>query len=223
MDTFGSRLREAREEAKLTQQDIADLFDISRNAVARWEADANMPEPDRLAVLAKKVRRSVDFLLSGRGNRVAAPEGHYNVTTGPEMGGRVPIISWVQAGSWSSAVDNFHPGDADEWAETTVPIHQHTYALRVRGDSMTNPAGEPSFPDGQVIVVEPDAIDSPEKLVGSFVIVKRAAEDEATFKQLVKDAGRFFLKPLNPRYPMLELQAGDVLCGVVREKVVRFF
>jgi SOS-response transcriptional repressor LexA len=120
-------------------------------------------------------------------------------------------------------VDNLHPGDAEEWVETTVPIRQHTYALRVRGDSMTNPAGDPSFPDGAIIVIEPDAIDEPAKMIGSFVIVKRASDEEATFKQMVKDAGRYYLKPLNPRYPMLELRDDDVLCGLVRERVVRFF
>jgi SOS-response transcriptional repressor LexA len=120
-------------------------------------------------------------------------------------------------------VDNFHPGQADEWAETTVPIHQHTYALRVRGDSMTNPNGDPTFPDGCIIVVEPDAIDTPDKLVGSLVIVRRHGDDEATFKKLVRDGGKFLLRPLNPQYPMLELEEGDTLCGVVREKVMRFF
>lgn len=153
----------------------------------------------------------------------AESRARYNLQPGPDIKGKVPLISWVQAGSWSSIVDNFHPGDSDEWIDTTVPIRQHTYALRVKGDSMTNPAGEPSFPDGSIIIIEPDAIDTPDKLIGSFVIVKRGTDDEATFKQLVKDAGRFYLKPLNPRYPMLELGEGDVFCGVVRERVMRFF
>jgi SOS-response transcriptional repressor LexA len=225
MSSFGKRFRAAREEAKLSQKAVAELFDppLSRVAVANWEADTNLPEPDKLPALARALRRSIDYLLTGRANHVAQPEGHYNVTIGPEMRGKVPLISWVQAGSFSTIVDNLHPGDAEEWIPTSVPVHQHTYALRVRGDSMTDPAGDPSFPDGCVIVVEPDAIDTPDKLVGSFVIVKRASEGEATFKQLVKDAGRFYLKPLNPRYPMLELREDDVFCGVVREKVTRFF
>jgi SOS-response transcriptional repressor LexA len=157
--------------------------------------------------------------MFSRSTRPSAP----NTGMGPELKGKVPVISWVQAGTWASAVDNLHPGDAEEWAETTVPIHRHTYALRVKGDSMTNPNGEPTFPHGQVIIVEPDAIDAPDKLVGSFVIVRRNGDDEATFKQLVRDGGHYLLKPLNPQYPMLELKETDEFCGVVREKVVRFF
>lgn len=223
--SFGKRLREARSDAKLSQADVANLFDppISRNAVANWEADVNLPEPDRLPVIARAVRRSIDFLLAGRGSHAAQSEGHYNVTAGPEMSGKVPVVSWVQAGAWSTAVDNLHPGDADEWIRTTVPVNRHTYALKVRGESMTNPAGDPTFPDGAIIVVEPDRIDDAEKMLNMFVVVKRTAEDEATFKQLVKDAGRYYLKPLNPQYPMLELREDDIFCGVVRERVVRFF
>src|SRR5258707_211059 len=52
---------------------------------------------------------------------------------------------------------------------------------------------------------------------------KRNSDNEAPFKHLVKAAGRFYLKPLTPRYPMLELGNDDAFCGVVRERVMRFF
>lgn len=222
--TLGKRIKEARDAAKLSKSELARLVGVSPSAVTQWESDETKSlEGANLLKAARAMNVDPEWLGTGHGHRVSSPEGHYNVTPGPDMGGKVPLISWVNAGQWSTAVDNFHPGDADEWAKTTVPIRQHTYALRVRGDSMTNPAGDPTFPDGSVIVVEPDAIDQPDKLVGNFVIVKRANDDEATFKQLVKDAGRYYLKPLNPRYPMLELREDDTFCGVVRERVVRFF
>jgi SOS-response transcriptional repressor LexA len=114
----------------------------------------------------------------------------YNVDAGPEIRGRVPLISWVQAGNFNTVVDNHQVGQADEWIETTVPIRRHTFALRVKGDSMRNPSGdEPTFPDGSVIVCEPDAVSDLDSMVRSLVIVKRTRDDEATFKQLVKDAG----------------------------------
>lgn len=217
--TFGKRLRESRQKARLTQEAVAQLFDppVSRNAVSAWENDEYLPETDRLTTLTRALRRTADYLLTGRGG----PD--QNTELGPEIQGKVPLISWVQAGSWQQVIDNLQPGDADEWVPTSVPIHKHTYALRVRGDSMTNPNGDPSFPHGSIIIVEPDAIDSPDKLVGSFVIVKRAGDDEATFKKLVRDAGRYYLMPLNPQYPRLELQEGDVFCGVVRAREMRFF
>jgi SOS-response transcriptional repressor LexA len=221
LKTFGERLREAREAAGLTQDQVGNLFrdpktgkPLTRNSVANWELDVNMPEANKLPVLSLALKVSVDFLFTGKtsGNTEAGPVVH-----------RVPIISWVQAGNWASVVDNFQPGEADAWAETTSPPHRHTYALRVRGDSMTNPNGEPSFPDGQIIIVEPDAIDSADRMIGALLIVRRQEDDEATFKKLVKDGGKLYLRPLNPQYPMMELREGDVVCGVVREKNIRFF
>jgi SOS-response transcriptional repressor LexA len=213
--SFGKNLKKARKEAGLTQDQIGALFDpiVTRVTVSNWERDENMPDADKLPILARAVRRTIDQLYSGRSN----------TSIGPEIQGKVPLISWVQAGNFSQAVDNNHPGVADEWIETTVPVHRHTYALRVKGDSMTNPNGEPTFPHGQIIIVEPDAIDAPAKLVGSFVIVRRNGDDEATFKQVVRDGGKYFLKPLNPQYQMIELQEHDEFCGVVREKTVRYF
>lgn len=216
LHTFGDRLRDARERARLSQETIGALFDppVTRNTVSNWENDKNMPESDRLPILARAVHRSIDYLMTGRGG---------DTSMGPEVQGKVPLISWVKAGSFADVVDNLHPGDAYEMIETSCPIHRHTYALRVDGDSMTNPNGDPTFPHGSVIIVEPDAIDSPDNLVNKLVIVKRAGDHEATFKKLVRDGGSFLLMPLNPRYPPLELKEGDVFCGVVRAREQRFF
>lgn len=134
-----------------------------------------------------------------------------NVETGPVVRGEVPLISWVQAGAWSDVVDNFASGDSEEFVPTTVPVKRHTYALRVQGDSMTNPNGWPSFPEGMIIIVEPEFDHEP----NDFVIVKNGA-NEATFKQLIKDGSDWLLKPLNPRYPIKPLPHDAIICGVVR-------
>jgi len=134
-----------------------------------------------------------------------------NVIAGPSIRGEVPLISWVQAGAWSDVVDNFSPGDSEEMIPTIVPIKRHTFALRVDGDSMTNPAGWPSFPEGMIIIVEPEF----DHQSGDFVVVKNG-ENQATFKQLIRDGAEWLLKPLNPRYPIKPLPTDSTICGVVR-------
>jgi SOS-response transcriptional repressor LexA len=222
---IGIRIKRARGEKALTQEALADLLGVTKSAVSQWESGNTAPSVDNLRQISAILGVSLDALIAGGpGERQPPLRYATSLHEGPQPRGRVPLISWVQAGDFTTEVDNFQPGDAEEWVETTVPIHRHTYALRVNGDSMTNPAGEPSFPHGSVIIIEPDAIDSVEKMVNRFVIVKRDDNGgEATFKQLVRDGGRYFLKPLNPQYPMLELGEGDVFCGVVRERVTRFF
>src|SRR3546814_5556039 len=54
------------------------------------------------------------------------------------------------AGDWCGVVDNFAPGDADEWMPCPKAHGPNTFALRVRGVSM-----EPKYRDGAVIFVDP--------------------------------------------------------------------
>ncbi len=84
--------------------------------------------------------------------------------------------------------------------------------LRVNGDSMTAPYGE-SFPEGSLILVDTGIEPRP----GLLVIAKLLADDKANFKQLVRDGGRSYLKPLNPAYPLIEIDEHCRLIGVVVE------
>lgn len=129
-----------------------------------------------------------------------------NTEEAPPIAGRVPLISWVQAGMWSEVIDNLHPGEGER-IETTYRARAHTYALRVVGDSM-----EPRFSEGAILIVEPD--EAAEH--GDFVIVRQKGGSEATFKQLIVDGAQIYLKPLNPRYPILQMEEDAVICGVVK-------
>jgi len=200
------------------EPEVAKASGVSQPTINRIRSGkTTQPEMGSIRGLADHFSVRVEWLVTGEGE-MHAP----NTTVGPEIRGRVPLISFVQAGNFSSIVDNFHPGEADEWVETTVPIHRHTFALRVSGPSMTRPSGmEPTFPDGSKIVVEPDLVDAPDNMINLFVIARRDHDSEATFKQLVKDAGVFWLMPLNPQFEKIQVTEETVICGVVREKVLR--
>src|SRR5574343_903579 len=135
-----------------------------------------------------------------------------NFEPAPAPRGQIPLISWVKAGAFCEAIDLLQPGEAEDWITTTVQPRAYTYALRIRGDSM-----EPTFTDVAIIVVEPEM----EPKHGSYVIAKNG-DNEATFKQLVQDGSDFYLKPLNPRYPLIPVDTSTCFCGVVREMVMRF-
>ena len=61
--TFGEKLREARKEAKLSQEEFAVKAGVSRSAVAKWESDRGMPDVENLKVIASLLNISVDYLL----------------------------------------------------------------------------------------------------------------------------------------------------------------
>lgn len=138
--------------------------------------------------------------------------GWANVEPGPDVIGKIPLISWVQAGDFCGVVDLLEPGDAEQWIPVIKQYGPHAYALRVQGDSMVSPyPGMRSYPPGYIIFVDPDrAITN-----GCRVIAKIPESNEATFKIYSEDAGGRFLKPLNPQYPTRPFTEDMVLCGVV--------
>lgn len=87
---------------------------------------------------------------------------------------------------------------------STKAVGPRVYALTVIGDSMGSPKSRPSYPDGSVIVV-----DLYEPIVSGACVVARLEGAQATFRQYLEDGSKRYLKPLNPRYPIIEI-AGDV-------------
>lgn len=117
--------------------------------------------------------------------------------------------------------DFFNVGEADEWVQTydCTPTN-NAFALRVEGDSMTNPNPEDiSFPNGSLIIVDPNQQAS----AGHYVVAKDVQTQRATFKKLMHDGGRWFLKPLNPAYPTIEIDDPSirVIGRVIESQIVR--
>lgn len=164
------------------------------------------------ASFGEKVARSIEESAKLPRNWLDTLDMDQNVSVGPVLHGVVPLLSDVQAGMYKEFIDNFHPGDGGmELIPTSVPIKAHTFALRVSGDSM-----EPEFREGMIIIIEPEMDPQP----GDYVIAKNGG-DETTFKQLTKDGADWYLKPLNPRYPIKPLGECRII-GVVRAVEKRY-
>ena len=65
METLGQRINRLRKERNLTQEDIAKKFNISIQAVSKWENDMSSPDISVLLELSKLLNVSVEYLLSG--------------------------------------------------------------------------------------------------------------------------------------------------------------
>lgn len=154
------------------------------------------------------------FSLSKNADRVGeeVPPGDNYINTKKRIR-RVPVISQIQAGSWSEIVDNFEPGDADEWQETTADLGPHGFALIVVGDSMYNQHHDKSIPPGATVYVHPGL----EAQNGDIVVARTNGNLEATVKQLVIDGPHTYLNPLNPNYKPIVADNDCEIVGVVRE------
>jgi SOS-response transcriptional repressor LexA len=72
---------------------------------------------------------------------------------------------------------------------------------------------EPRFHEGDLIFVDPEATPAH----GKYVVVQLDESNEATFKQLIVEENRQYLKALNPDWPnrIIEVNADASICGVV--------
>ena len=61
--TLGEQIKRAREERRLTQEQLAEAMEISRQAVSKWEKGLSSPSTANLLALAKLYGVSVEELL----------------------------------------------------------------------------------------------------------------------------------------------------------------
>ena len=61
--TTGEKIAKARRAQNITQEQLADLLQVSRQAVSRWESDIAYPETDNLVKLSKILGINCDYLL----------------------------------------------------------------------------------------------------------------------------------------------------------------
>ena len=61
--TLGEKIKEARKQCGLSQEQLAEKMTVSRSAVAKWEANNGLPDVENLKALAQLLNVSVDYLL----------------------------------------------------------------------------------------------------------------------------------------------------------------
>lgn len=61
--TFGQKLKALRKEHSYSQEEFAQLLDVSRQAVSKWESDRGTPETDKLLQISTIFGVTLDYLL----------------------------------------------------------------------------------------------------------------------------------------------------------------
>lgn len=60
---FSDNLKAIRKEKNMSQEELAELLDVSRQAVSKWELGDGYPEAEKLLIMAKKLNVSLDSLM----------------------------------------------------------------------------------------------------------------------------------------------------------------
>jgi SOS-response transcriptional repressor LexA len=218
MSTLAERIKSARMHAKLTQKALALKAGVEQPVISQLETGKNL-QSAHLPKIAHACGVSAIWLSENIGPMISVAKGDSNVAETRQQleSFRYPVISWVAAGAWAEAVEPYPTGFSDRYEFSEYDSKGAAFWLEVKGDSMTSSAGQ-SITEGTLILVDTEA----EVLPGKLVIAKLPESNEATFKKLVSDGGKLFLKPLNPGYPIEPFDDSCRIVGVVVRALQKF-
>ena len=64
--SIGERITELRSERHLSQNQLAEALEVSRQAVSKWENDLSTPDPAKMIRLADILETDLEYLTTGR-------------------------------------------------------------------------------------------------------------------------------------------------------------
>ncbi len=204
--SLGERIKEAREAAGVSQQDLAERLHINYTTLSKYENDHRVPDADLLSRLAKELRSDPAWLLSGGGEGgvgvVSEAPPPYMVR--PEYA-YLPVYDVVAAAGHGAQVGEEEVRGVVAfrrdwvWRELGVdPVS--LVVISVKGESM-----EPTIRAGDLIVIDRrETTPSSEGLyvvrIADALIVKRVQVFPDRTIVLVSD---------HPAYKPITLRIGD--------------
>lgn len=220
--SIGSRIREARRAAKLTQKALAQKVGMTQGALSELETGESQSST-LLPSMAAALGVSALWLETGKGSMQATltgksdPQAPFDENVRPApLGARpIPVISSVQAGALRDMETPYPLGSgyAVEYTDDEK-LSRWAFGLDVEGLSMM-----PTFQPGDRLIVDPELSPNP----GDYVVARNGS-DQATFKKYrprgIDARGEmiFELVPLNEDYPTLRSDTEHlVVIGVVTE------
>lgn len=184
--TKGDRIRQLRERIGKSQTAFADMINVSKQTLYKYENDiiTNIPS-DKIEAIAAACNSTPSYIMGW------ADKSAYKTVM-------IPLLASVSCGSGCLADDNIE-GYVD--LPENVAKTGEFFALTVKGDSM-----EPDIHDGDVVIVkkQPDA-------ESGEIIVARINGDEGVCKKLRKyEDGTVALVSNNPSYPPKYFSSSEV-------------
>lgn len=199
-EIIGERLKSIRESKGFSQAQLAKLCGYSSaSRIGNYELGERKISADDALRISEILGVSPAELMFGSQSEQVISNYQY------------PLFTKVQAGAFSTEFNSYTQKDAVSWIPTAKKASERAFWLEVEGQSMTAPpGGKPSFPEGMLILVDPDE----EVEFGDFCVA-RLLNDEFTFKRLIREGGISYLEPLNPRYDLIPINGNCTIIGKV--------
>ena len=195
---IGQRIRRARQERDMRQEELAKKVGVDTSTVSNWETGKSRPRWKVLPRLAEVLEKPLSWFM----------DSAYSIDEGSEFRERltrIPVLGNVPAGELVE-VSELPP----EYIFEALKCSNRAFAVRIRGDSM-----EPELHDGDIVIVDPAV----ELKSGQIALVRNGKE--VTVKKVVLQNGVVILQPFNHCYePRVIFGDLDVVIGPI-VRVVR--
>jgi phage repressor protein C with HTH and peptisase S24 domain len=218
--TIAERLKAAREDAGLTQEDVATAAGVAQGTVANIESGIRK-NPRELLAIAKAVNVHPEWLKSGRGPRelvtpldinqvIDVEQASIALINNPDYPSIRRVKFKLSAGCSGFSVEYAQDSYSvpfvfpREWYEKHHYRPDALFAVGVANGSM-----EPGLFDGDTVVVN-----TADVTIKDGKVYAMNYEGELVIKRMVRDAGQWWLTSDNPdqrRYPR-KVCSDDVFC-----------
>ena len=177
---IGDRIRDLRKKMGMTQEEFAEIADMHRSAIAKYEGGTLMPKAASLEKLATALGVSMSYLMTGEQDP-PLPSNAYPL----DDQAVIPILGEIRSGPGGTAEQTVEGYGLADVANPT----EH-FLLRVVGDSM-----EPDITPGMLALIHRQ-----EDVENGEIAAVGIDGEEGTLKMVRKQDGAVILQAFNPHY-----------------------
>lgn len=200
---FGTILKNLREEINLSQQELADRLNVTRQTVSNYETNKRLPNKEMFEIIADFFNVDMDYLygMSDVKNKYQSLINNSNIDLAsipgiilPVKMKKIPILGTIACGEPIFAEENY---EGYFMLDANLPVAD--FVLRAKGDSMI----DADINEGDLVFFRRKSdVDN-----GSIAAV--IIEDEATLKKVYKNESNLILQPCNSNYAPIVLSEND--------------
>ena len=200
---FGTILKNLREEINLSQQELADRLNVTRQTVSNYETNKRLPNKEMFEVIADFFNVDMDYLygMSDVKNKYQSLINNSNIDLAsipgiilPVQMKRIPILGIIACGDPIFAQENY-----DGYFMIDKNLPEADFILRAKGDSMI----EANIFNGDLVFLK-KTNDVDNGRIAAVLI-----DDEATLKRVNKDGKTVVLQPCNKNYKPIIIHDSD--------------
>ena len=188
MATFAERLRELRNEKKMTMKDLADKLSLTEQAISMYERNERRPNFEKLEEIADFFNIDMNYLL-GKSIVKNSYVHEFGEITLDKLIRKIPLYDFISCGTGGFVDDNII--DYVSLPAEMFSSKKEYFAQYAHGDSMINA----NINDGDLVIFEKTSSVT-NGMIGCFCV----DDNIATCKRLSMTNDQIILLPENPSY-----------------------